>query len=113
MKKEIISILFIICIVSCNNSGSTSDTPSSDTYSTSSSYVTCRMCNGTGQVYNDLMEYFETCPACYGQGQIQETSSQPSFTGRGGCTDCSCQKFQGTINDKYCTRCGHPWGRHK
>lgn len=27
--------------------------------------------------------------------------------------DCSCTKFVGTINDQYCQRCGHAWGRHK
>lgn len=120
MEKIILmfSSVFLL-MISCDNGGvSSSYTPSSSSYSQpSNNTVNCAECNGSGIILNPYDGNYYYCQNCGGTGKktVSTSGSNPSFTGHGGCTDCSCSKFVGTINDNFCQRsgCGHPWGRHK
>lgn len=108
-------MLLAISMASCDSGGSSGYTPSSTYSQPTTRTVNCAYCNGGGVVLNPYDGNYYYCQNCGGTGKVTVTTggSNPSFTGSGGCVDCSCSKFVGTINDKYCQRCGHSWGRHK
>lgn len=106
MKKWFLLFVISFILTACESPGGSSYTSMPTTTT-----MDCPNCNG-GIILNPYDGNYYYCNQCKGSGKITK-NRQPSFTGSGGCADCSCPKFQGTINDQYCTRCRHPWGRHK